>query len=363
MIYLAYITILFFCLRFLVATVNVICIPVLKYRRISSKPLVSVLIPARNEENNIQNIVNDIINQDYNNTELIIFNDMSTDRTAELIIPYTQLDKRVRLINSEGLPDDWLGKNYGCYRLAQEASGEYFLFLDADVRLGTGLIESSLAQIQRYQLKLLSIFPKQEMVTLGEKITVPVMNIILLSLLPMILTRESIHPALSAANGQFMMFEKDSYINIQPHKLLKKNKVEDILTARLFKKEGLKIQCMTGNDSIRCRMYSGAGEAISGFSKNIAEFFGGSHILAFIYWLTGTWGIFAVICYLSLTYTFITLALMAGITVLVSRASLQPVIQNIILSIPQQLATGAMLFHSIKNKLLKRTRWKGRDIT
>ncbi|NLO04059.1 MAG: glycosyltransferase [Bacteroidales bacterium] len=362
MIYLAYFTMFFFSLRFLVSTVNILFIPVLKNRKTGHKPLVSVLIPARNEEYNIPYILDDIINQDYTNIEVIIFNDLSTDKTAQLISHYTKTDNRVKLINSEGLPEGWTGKNYGCYRLSQKASGNYLLFLDADVRVGTGLIESALAQIQKHQLKLLSIFPKQEMLTLGEKITVPIMNTILLSLLPMILTRESHHPSLAAANGQFMMFERNSYMNIQPHEQLKQNKVEDILTARLFKKEGLKIQCMTGNDSIRCRMYQGAGEAIRGFSKNIAEFFGGSHIIALLYWLTGSLGIFAVIFYLPLIFTLITIALITGITIFMSWASLQPSMQNIILSIPQQFATGAILFQSMRNKLLKRTRWKGRNI-
>jgi glycosyltransferase involved in cell wall biosynthesis len=363
MICLAYITILIFALRFIIASVNILFSPALKIRKIRDKPVVSVLIPARNEENNIRNILNDLTKQDYTDIEVIIFNDQSTDRTAELILPYTKSDRRFRLINSEELPDGWIGKNYGCYRLSQKATGEYLLFLDADVRIGNSLIESALAQMQKYRLKLLSIFPKQEMVTLGEKITVPVMNIILLSLLPMILTRESSKPSLSAANGQFMLFDKNSYMNIQPHLLLKNNRVEDILTARLYKKEGLKMQCMTGNDSIKCRMYQGAGEAVRGFSKNITEFFGGSHIVAFLYWLSGSFGIFAVILCLPLIYALATVALIAGITIFVSRASLQPALQNITLSIPQQLATGVMLFHSLKNKLLKRTRWKGRDIS
>ncbi len=363
MIIFAYITIVFFILRFMVTAVNILFSPVIKKQSFCPSPLVSVLIPARNEEDNIQKILDDLKNQDYNNIEVIVFNDESTDKTPELVIPYAESDSRFRLINSDGLPKGWIGKNYACYNLSAKASGEYFLFLDADVRVGKNLIESSLAHMNRYNLKLLSIFPKQEMNSLGEKITVPVMNTILLSLLPMILTRESSRPSLAAANGQFMLFGRDSYIQIQPHKLLKKERVEDISTARLFKKSGLKIECMTGNDSIRCRMYRGTGEAVRGFSGNIAEFFGGSHLIAFLYWLTGTFGIFAVIFYLPGIFTLITIALITLITIFVSRASLQPAVQNIILSIPQQLVTGAILFHSMKNKLFKQSRWKGRDIT
>jgi hypothetical protein len=186
-------------------------------------------------------------------------------------------------------------KSNACFQLAKQAKGEYFLFLDADVRVKSGLIESALAQMQKHRLKLLSIFPKQEMVTVAEKITVPVMNSILLSLLPMILTRESSRPSLAAANGQFMLFERETYIQFQPHKKVKKDLVEDILIARFYKKSGLKMQCMTGNETIRCRMYQNLNDSLHGFSRSVAEFFGGSHLAAFLYWLIGTFGIFAVI--------------------------------------------------------------------
>ncbi|MBW6536923.1 MAG: glycosyltransferase family 2 protein [Mariniphaga sp.] len=359
----AYITLVFFGIRFLVALSNVLFSPVLKMQKQQGEPLVSVLIPARNEEQNIGNLLNDLQKQFYTNFEVIVFNDQSTDQTEEIVEAFTKADNRFRLINSAGLPEGWLGKSNACHQLSQKASGDYFLFLDADVRVKPGLIESALAQMQKHRLRLLSIFPKQEMITLAEKITVPVMNSILLSLLPMVLTRESSRTSLAAANGQFMLFEKETYRKVQPHRQVKNLLVEDILIARLYKTNRLKMQCMTGNSTIRCRMYQNLNDALHGFSRSVAEFFGGSHLAAFLYWLIGTLGVFAVIFGLPMLFSFIVIALITGIIFFVSISSRQPFWQNLLFAIPRQLLLGAIVFLSFRNKKLKKTRWKGRNIS
>jgi glycosyltransferase involved in cell wall biosynthesis len=359
----AYITLSFFGIRFLISLSNFLFSPVLKTKNQLGEPMVSVLIPARNEEGNIGNILTDLQKQSYSNVEIIVFNDQSTDRTKEIVEAFTHSDKRFRLVKSEGLPHGWLGKTNACHQLAQNASGEYFLFLDADVRVESGLIESALAQMQKHHLKLLSIFPKQEMKTVAEIITVPLMNSILLSLLPLILTRESSRPSLAAANGQFMLFEKETYQNLQPHERVKKELVEDILIARLYKANKLKMQCMTGNKTIRCRMYQSFKDATQGFAKNVAEFFGGSHLVAFLYWVTGTFGIFAVYFGLPVFFIIIFLALVTGINLFVSLASRQSFWQNLLFAIPRQLLLGAIVLLSYRNKKLKKTRWKGRNIS
>jgi glycosyltransferase involved in cell wall biosynthesis len=358
----AYITLVFFGMRFLVALSNVLFSPVLKKQKQQGVPLVSVLIPARNEEHNIGVILSDLKNQSYSNIEVIVFNDQSTDQTKEIAESFSKTDKRFTIMDSGGLPDGWLGKSNACHQLAQKATGDYFLFPDADVRIESGLIESSLAQMQKHNLKLLSIFPKQEMITVAEKMTVPVMNSILLSLLPMILTRKSNRPSLAAANGQFMLFEKKTYVLVQPHKQVKNLLVEDILIARFYKKKRLKMQCMTGNETIRCRMYQNLDDALHGFSRSVAEFFGSSHLAAFLYWMIGTFGIFAVIFGLPTPFSFFTLVLIIGITLCVSVSSRQPFWQNLLFAIPRQLLLGAIVFLSFRNKKLKKTRWKGRNI-
>jgi len=121
--------------------------------------------------------------------------------------------------------------------------------------------------MQQRQCDLMSIFPTQEMYTLGEKITVPNMQIILLTLLPLPLVRLSGFPSLSAANGQFMLFRRDTYEKIEPHKQFRKSRAEDIEIARHMKRLRLRVSCLTGERDVRCRMYHSLAEAVEGFSK------------------------------------------------------------------------------------------------
>ncbi|MFW5773632.1 MAG: glycosyltransferase [Tangfeifania sp.] len=321
-----------------------------------------MLIPARNEEQNLPFILDDLKNQSYKNIEVIVFNDESTDGTAKIIGRVAAADKRFRQVNSMGLPPGWLGKNNACHQLALQAKGDYLLFLDADVRVQSGIIESALAQVQKHNLKLLTIFPKQIMKTTGEKMVVPLMNNILLSLLPLILTRVSPRPSLAAGNGQFMFFEKETYIEVLPHEKVKQNPVEDIFISRLYKKRKLKIQCMTGNETISCRMYRGLEDAIDGFSRSLPHFFGSSHLAAFLYWLVTTSGIFIVAFYLPFVYLTTTAMFIIFIKTATSVASRQSVIQNLIWGIVQQLFMGVIVIRSYRNKRLKKSQWKGRNI-
>jgi len=327
-----------------------------------SGDLVSVLIPARNEEHNILKLLTDLQYQSYKNIEILVFDDQSTDRTASLVTEMAKYDSRIRLIQSTGLPEGWLGKNYACYNLAQNASGKYLLFLDADVRVEQALIAKTIAFAQKQKTGLLSIFPTQKMVSLGEKTVVPIMNYILLTLLPLPLVLRSKFPSLAAANGQFMLFNAEIYHKVQPHELLKAEKVEDIRTAQLFKKQRHKVACMSKSEAISCRMYTNYKESIEGFSKNIALFFGNSYMLALVFWLITTFGFVVVLMVLPLKY-FILLNVVAIVTrVFVSIASNQKSLQNLILLIPQQLNIGVILLKSIINKKNNAYQWKGRVV-
>ena len=358
----AYGIVVFFGVRFLVATANLIFSPVLKRRKHSGSPFISVLIPARNEEKNISFILEDLKNQSYKNIGVIVFNDQSTDGTAEITGRIAAADKRFRLVNSMGLPPGWLGKNNACHQLAMQAKGDYLLFLDADVRVKPGIIESALAQVQKHHLKLLTIFPKQIMKTAGEKIVVPLMNNILLSLLPLILTRKSSRPSLAAGNGQFMFFEKETYFELLPHEKVKQNPVEDIFISRLYKKRKQKMQCMTGNETITCRMYQSLDEAIEGFTRSLPQFFGGNYTAAFLYWVLTTFGIFIVAFYLPFVYLYFIIFFIIAIKTATSASSRQSVIQNLIWGIVQQLFMGVIVIQSYRNKRLKKSQWKGRNI-
>ena len=168
MIYFAYIVLGFALLQLLVVGVNWIFRQSLTQEYTHNDKLVSVLIPARNEEKNIASILGDLRKQTYQHIEIIVLDDDSTDNTSSIIEQQIQHDSRVKLLASKGLPKGWLGKNYACHQLAKEAKGEYLLFLDADVRIQPRLIGKLLHFSINKQKQLVSIFPKQEMKSAGE---------------------------------------------------------------------------------------------------------------------------------------------------------------------------------------------------
>lgn len=329
-------------------------------------PMVSVLIPARNEAGNIGALLSNLIQacpvRDPLTIEILIYDDLSEDDTAAIVDDLACMDGRIRLIRGKELPKGWLGKNHACHQLAKEASGRYFLFLDADVSIEEGLISATLGHLKKHRLALLSIFPQQIMHSIGERVTVPLMNWILVSLLPLVLTRMSAWSSFSAANGQFMLFDADIYRRHAFHQQVKGHKVEDIVIFRMMKQQGLPVQTLLSNGMIKCRMYAGFGEAVRGFSKNVFAFFGGSMFAGLMFALVTSlgfvpvwvaWGFMAAVVYL-------LLALL--LRAVVSMASRQPVWQNMLLAPWQQMAFLVVMAVASYHTVFGKTSWKGRQI-
>lgn len=361
MIYLAVFILLFTLLRLLVAAFNYFTRK-WQDKPAVSRPRVSVLIPARNEENNIGTLLNDLLQQDYPDFEIWVYDDASEDATPDIAREASVKDARVKIIKGEALPGGWLGKNHACYQLSKKATGDYFLFLDADVRVGKLMVKEALAHMQRYDLKLLSVFPQQEMHSLAEKLVVPVMNWILVSLLPLRLTRLSPWSSLSAANGQCMLFDAQVYRYENFHSCLRNEKVEDIAIFRYMKGLNYRVETLLGTRQIRCRMYRSYGEAINGFSRSVFAFFGESRMLAFLFGLITTLGFVPVSLGLPVVFLVLYFTMVMLLRVFVSLASRQNVVQNILLAPLQQLTFLLLLLRAGVLQSQKATLWKGRNV-
>ena len=358
---LATLVIIFTLLQLVVALVNLFFRQKIRYDE-TPEGRVSVLIPARNEEENIENILSDLQNQSFSDIEILVYDDQSADCTVEKVSAFAGRDARIRLISSEGLPEGWLGKNYACHSLAQKATGRYFLFLDADVRVKGDLISENVTRAERLNAGLVSIFPEQKMKTLGEYLTVPLMKYILLTLLPLILVRKSRFASLSAANGQFMLFNAGSYRALMPHKMMKDKKAEDIEIAQYFKKNKIKTVCLASSRNISCRMYHSFGEAVNGFAKNVNMFFGNSYLLSILFWSITTLGFIAVYLAFGTTMLISYLAGTVLTRVAVSVTGDEPVIMNVLLMPFQQFSLLVIILRSVSLRLKKQYIWKGRRL-
>lgn len=363
MIFLSYFLIGFMVIRLCVALSNVLTFPYLPITApLQKKPKVSILIPARDEETNLGNILSDLTALGYPDLEILVCNDHSEDATENIIQEWMTKNEYIKKVAALPLSKGWLGKNFACHQLAKEATGEVLLFLDADVRIKKGALERAVFHLKQNDLKLLSVFPYQKMESLGEKITVPLMNWILLSLLPLVLIRKSKNPAFAAANGQFMLFDAEHYRLEWPHEKFKGHRVEDIAILQDYKKSGLPCDTRLGDTDINCRMYDGLGAAINGFTKNIFQFFGNSQMLTVVFGLLLTIAPFVVIYAMGWLWSIIYVVGIVSIRFFVSLASQQSVGSNLILALPQHIVFLVIIYNGLIKKKRKVLKWKGRNI-
>ncbi|WP_374949552.1 glycosyltransferase [Mucilaginibacter sp.] len=325
--------------------------------------MVSVLIPARDESDNILTLLQSIQLQDYPHYEVIILDDSSSDNTYQLCERFAVGHPKFRVIRGKPLPDGWIGKNYACHQLAKEASGKYLLFLDADEQVSNSLINSAVHRMHLKKLTLLSLFTNQQMITLGEWLVVPLMHYVLINLLPLrlILLVKS-NASVAAASGQFMFFDAATYRTHQWHGLVKDKVVEDVEIMKAVKAYNCNGEGLLANGMITCRMYKGYTEGLNGFSKNFMAAFNYSIPFFLCYILlviggplliaaTGNWQL------IGFTFALIILS-----RVMISLSAGQNAWYNVILHPLQMLTLMFIAVLAIQKRITKTTMWKGRRI-
>lgn len=361
MIIIGYIIFIFLILRFLVVVVNWLSNPFLNVvEKNTEEPFISILIPARNEANNLPKLFSDLKKLDDRNFEVIVCNDHSSDETENVIIEAQNQFQSLQYFNNKNLPEGWIGKNFACNQLAKRAKGDYFLFLDADVRIKSNLLGASIAYMQKHRLKLLSLFPKQYIESSGEWKTVPLMNWILLTFLPLILVRWKWFPSLSAANGQFMLFEAENYRQNLWHKKVKQYNVDDILIAKLMKKEKHKIAVLLGRNEVACRMYKSYDAAIRGFSLNIHQYFNGSRLWLILFWLLFCFRLPYFVFSAQYVLLGISIILLIAMKLIYSKLSGFNLKQNFVFHLSQIIALSQIVSKNLMNKQKRKIEWKGR---
>ena len=238
-----------------------------------SRERISVLIPARNEEADIAAALESVLANEGVEFEVIVLDDHSTDRTADIVAEIAKRDGRVRLASAPPLPSGWCGKQHACFQLAQLAKHEVITFLDADVRLGPVALKRKVGFLRTSGVSLVSGFPRQETGTLLEKLIVPLIHWLLLSYLPLGRMRQSLLPGMGAGCGQWFLTTAEAYraVGGHGHPLVRGSLHDGVKLPRAYRMSGLKTDlCDAGADAV-CRMYRTNGQVWNGFAKNARE--------------------------------------------------------------------------------------------
>ena len=233
-----------------------------------SAPLISVMIPARDEEANIETCLKSLQAQDYPNFEILVLDDHSSDYTAAIVERIAARDSRVRLFQSESLPEDWAGKPFACYQLAKQASGSWFLFVDADTIHAPHMLRSVLSvAMESNKPGMLSGFPRQLANSLPQKIAIPVLYFVIMSWLPIWWLHRSRKPRPSLAIGQFLLFPREDYWRIGGHQAVKSRIIEDVWLGVEINRSGSRHIAIDLSPVVSCNMYRDVGSMWEGFIK------------------------------------------------------------------------------------------------
>ncbi|MFC0408616.1 glycosyltransferase [Roseomonas elaeocarpi] len=257
-------------LPLLMAAVNLWHQPVLRDRALDGS-LVSVLIPARDEAANIENCVRAALASTGVAVEVVVIDDGSRDGTAAIVERLAAEDPRLRLLRAPPLPPGWTGKVHACARLGEAARGTHLLFIDADVRLLPHAAGAMAAHAQQHGIALVTGVPRQEIGTLGEALTVPVINLLLQGYLPGGGRAFTAHPSLAAACGQLILIDRHAYTDAGGHAAVRGVLHDGLALARRLRTQGHRTEVVDGATLASCRMYRNFREAWRGFLKNARE--------------------------------------------------------------------------------------------
>ncbi len=236
----------------------------------SDWPLVSIVVPAHNEERVIAACVTSLLASDYPELEIIIVPDRCSDRTLEILRPFAARDPRLRIVENAACPPDWAGKCNAARVGAEVARGQYLLFTDADVRFDPALVRAALGLLRRDGRGLLSLLPRVVADTWYERIVQPIAAMTLMQMYPIDKVNRE-YRRRPFANGQFLLFERSVYERIGGHAATKHDLLEDIAFARLVEANGARVGLAVAADMLEVHMYSSFTALQAGWKRIFIE--------------------------------------------------------------------------------------------
>lgn len=249
----------------------------------SAWPSLSVIIPARNEADNLKRLLPSLLRQDYPSFEVIVYDDGSEDATP-LVLQRYRSDRRLRVLRGEGPPPGWIGKVYALYQATRCARGMLYLFLDADVEL---LRPDGLRQlVARYRaLPSGSVATALPSLRGGGQLLVSLVPMIILAGLPWPLVRRLPYRSLGALNGQCWLIDATHYHRLEPHRHHPAEVLEDMQIGRYLKQHGLVLELFDLRRELAVYMYPNLKAAWQGFRKNTYLLMSGRPLPFLLLWI------------------------------------------------------------------------------
>jgi chlorobactene glucosyltransferase len=239
---------------------------------------VAIIIPARDEEENIERCLLSLVRQDYPAThlDLVVVDDHSTDATCAKVDSLARSSSQIRLLRSPPLPAGWIGKSHACWVGAQAAAAgaDWLCFMDADVWAEPPLLASAVQAACREGLDLLSLSPRQHLNSFAERLVMPC-GLYLLAFCQDLRKLQSGDSTAVTATGQFMLIRRAAYRQVGGHAAVRNAICEDVALAALIKASGNRVILHDGSRLLSTRMYTGWSTLWLGTSKNVVDMLGG----------------------------------------------------------------------------------------
>ena len=232
---------------------------------------VDVLIPMRNEEDNVEGSLKSALNSELlEASNVYVLDDGSTDQTGDLISEF-----KVKKLTGTELPAGWLGKVWDCHNLSHAGTGKYLVFLDADVRLHPYAIASAITRMNKFGWDFISPYPRQIAGSFLEKLIQPLLQWSWLASVPLRLAEKFPNRSMTIANGQFFVVKRNAYEECGGHAAIPGEVLDDLELARLLVSKGFKGGVADGSAVASCRMYKSNSQLIDGYTKSLWKAFGG----------------------------------------------------------------------------------------
>jgi glycosyltransferase involved in cell wall biosynthesis len=229
-------------------------------------PLVSVIIPAKDEELTLPACLESVLSQNYPRLEVLVVDDRSSDATAAVAQQFTARDSRVRVISIMALPEGWTGKTHALHVAANEAQGDWFWFIDADTRHAPESLSIMMEYARSENADLASLLPEMRCESFWECLVQPLAAVTLIQSFPLLLVNSD-RSRLGFANGQYILARRAAYERVGGHESVRGQFVEDIYLAKEIKRAGGRIRVAASREISSTRMYTSLRQMVRGWSR------------------------------------------------------------------------------------------------